>query len=71
MGSLRQFLSGSVRWLIAAVVFICLALPVLWATLAIYYSNLPWFALRLGLAAAFAAFAYRTMLIVQLLVSRW
>ena len=56
-GFASQFLSGSVRWLIAAIVFLCLALPVLWATLAIYYSNLPWFALRLGLAAAFAAFA--------------
>ncbi len=30
---------------------------VLWATLAIYYSNLPWAGLRLGLAIAFAAFA--------------
>jgi hypothetical protein len=57
MGSLRRFLSGSVRWLIAAARFLCLALPVLWATLAIYYSNLPWFELRLALAAAFAAFA--------------
>src|SRR5262249_61636374 len=28
-----------------------------WGTLAIYYSNLPWAALRLTLAAAFAAFA--------------
>ncbi len=28
-----------------------------WATLAIYYSNLPWAGLRLGLAVAFAAFA--------------
>jgi hypothetical protein len=28
-----------------------------WTTLAIYYSNLPWAGLRLGLAAAFAAFA--------------
>jgi hypothetical protein len=30
---------------------------VTWATLAIYYSNLPWAGLRLGLAGAFAAFA--------------
>jgi hypothetical protein len=30
---------------------------VAWATLAIYYSNLPWAGLRLGLAVAFAAFA--------------
>jgi len=30
---------------------------ILWATLAIYYSNLPWAGLRLALAIAFAAFA--------------
>jgi len=30
---------------------------VAWASLAIYYSNLPWAGLRLGLAVAFAAFA--------------
>ena len=30
---------------------------VAWATLAIYYSNLPWPELRLGLAVVFAAFA--------------
>jgi hypothetical protein len=30
---------------------------ILWATLAIYYSNLPWTALRLALAVAFAVFA--------------
>jgi len=57
MGSLLRFLSGSVRWLIAAFVFLGLALAILWATLAIYYSNLPWPPLRLGLAVAFAAFA--------------
>ena len=33
------------------------ALLILWAALAIYYSNLPWPPLRLGLAIAFAAFA--------------
>jgi hypothetical protein len=32
-------------------------LVVVWATLAIYYSNLPWPELRLGLAVVFAAFA--------------
>jgi hypothetical protein len=37
--------------------FLCQALLVAWATLAIYYSNLPWAGLRLGLAAAFSAFA--------------
>jgi hypothetical protein len=34
-----------------------LVLPVTWATLAIYYSNLPWPTLRLASAVAFAAFA--------------
>jgi uncharacterized protein DUF4105 len=34
-----------------------------WATLAIYYSNLPWAGLRLGLAAAFAAFAIWALLL--------
>jgi Domain of unknown function (DUF4105) len=34
-----------------------------WATLAIYYSNLPWAALRWGLAGAFAAFAIWALLL--------
>jgi hypothetical protein len=54
---LRGFLSGSFRWLIAAIWFLCRAGLVAWATLAIYYSNLPVAGLRLGLAVAFAAFA--------------
>ncbi|HEY2227444.1 MAG TPA: DUF4105 domain-containing protein [Xanthobacteraceae bacterium] len=37
--------------------FLCRAVLIAWATLAIYYSNLPWAVSRLGLAAAFAAFA--------------
>jgi hypothetical protein len=41
----------------AAIGFLCRALLILWATLAIYYSNLPWASARLGLAAVFAAFA--------------
>ena len=47
----------SLGWLIAAIGFLCRALPLTWATLAIYYSNLPWAGLRIGLAIAFAAFA--------------
>ena len=35
----------------------CRVALILWATLAIYYSNLPWPGLRLALAIAFAAFA--------------
>ena len=57
MSSLRRFLSRSLGWLIAVIGFLCRALLVTWATLAIYYSNLPWSEVRLGLAAAFAAFA--------------
>ena len=45
------------RWLAALVRSTFLALIVLWTTLAIYYSNLPWPSLRLAFAALFAAFA--------------
>jgi Domain of unknown function (DUF4105) len=53
----RGFLSRSFGWLVAAIWFLCRAALIAWATLAIYYSNLPWDWLRLGLAGAFAAFA--------------
>src|SRR5262245_29683608 len=43
--------------MIAGAWFLCWVLLIAWATLAIYYSNLPWAELRLGLAGAFAAFA--------------
>jgi Domain of unknown function (DUF4105) len=56
-GSHRGFLSRFLGWLIAAVWFLCRVVLILWATLAIYYSNLPWPSLRLALAIAFAAFA--------------
>jgi len=55
LNSLRKFLSRSFGWLIAAIWFLCRAALVTWATLAIYYSNLPWTGMRLALAAAFAA----------------
>ena len=53
----RSFLSRSLGWLIAGIWSLCRILLITWGTLAIYYSNLPWAALRLALAAAFAAFA--------------
>ena len=43
--------------MIAIIGFLVRALLITWATLAIYYSNLPWAWARLGLAAAFALFA--------------
>lgn len=45
------------RWLITGIKLLVQILVITWATLAIYFSNLPWLALRLGLAVAFAAFA--------------
>jgi len=57
LSSLRTFLSRSFGWLIAVIWFLCQAALIAWATLAIYYSNLPSAALRPGLAGAFAAFA--------------
>lgn len=43
-------------WLAAAIRFLFQAALIGWAALAIYYSNLPWASLRLGLAVAFTAF---------------
>jgi hypothetical protein len=50
-------MSTLIRWLIAAIGFLVRIVVIAWTTLAIYYSNLPWPELRLGLAVAFAAFA--------------
>ena len=44
-------------WLGVAVWFLFKVLLTAWGTLAIYHSNLPWFGLRLALAAGFAAFS--------------
>jgi hypothetical protein len=49
------------RWLMAGLRALSLALLITWATLAIYYSNLPWAWLRLAMAIAFAAFAIWVM----------
>ena len=57
LSSHRGFLSRSLGWLIAGIWFLFQVILIAWATLAIYYSNLPWAGLRLALAVAFAAFA--------------
>ena len=57
MSSQRGFISKFFRFVIVGLWFLVRLFAVIWATLAIYYSNLPWAELRLGLAAAFAAFA--------------
>jgi hypothetical protein len=53
----RGLLSRIAGWLIRGLWIFCQILLVVWATLAIYYSNLPFLQLRLGLAGAFAAFS--------------
>ena len=57
MNSQRGLLARSAGWLIIGSWFLCQGVLIAWATLAIYYSNLPWPWLRLVLAGAFAAFA--------------
>ena len=54
---MRRFLSRSFGLLIAGLRFLCWVVLITWGALAIHYSNLPWAGLRLGVAAAFAAFA--------------
>jgi Domain of unknown function (DUF4105) len=44
------------RWLLIGVRSLCLILLLAWATLAIYYSNLPWGSVRLALALVFLTF---------------
>jgi hypothetical protein len=50
-------MSTLLRWLIAGIKLLVQILVITWTTLAIYFSNLPSLALRLGLAVVFAAFA--------------
>jgi len=57
LGRSRGLLARSFGWLIATIRFLCWAALVVWASLAIYYSNLPSAGWRLGLAIVFAAFA--------------
>jgi hypothetical protein len=56
-GSRRRYLRGPLRWLGTGLRLLAQTLLITWASLAIYYSNLPWLGLRLILAVAFAGFA--------------
>jgi Domain of unknown function (DUF4105) len=51
------FLSKVLNWPIRGIWFLFRVLLIAWATLAIYYSNLPWPGLRLALAMVFAVVA--------------
>jgi hypothetical protein len=57
LSAFPSFLSALLRWLVAGIRFLFRILVITWTALAIYFSNLPWPALRLPLAVAFAAFA--------------
>jgi hypothetical protein len=57
LSTLRRLVCRCLSWLIAGLGFLFRVLLIAWATLAIYYSNLPWGEARLALAIAFAAFA--------------
>jgi len=58
-------------WLLAGIGFLCKALLAVWATLAIYFSNLPWAWLRLVLAVAFAAFSIWALWLTRRPRMRW
>lgn len=53
----RRLPSMCFGWLIRAIWILCQVLLAVWCTLAIYFSNLPWPAARIALAACFAALA--------------
>ena len=52
-----RFLSKVLSWLIKGIAFLFRVLLIAWATLAIYYSNLPFAGLRVALATSFAVLA--------------
>jgi Domain of unknown function (DUF4105) len=52
-----RFLSKFLSWLISGIWFLCRVLLIIWATLAIYYSNLPFAGLRVAVAVCFAVLA--------------
>ncbi len=53
----RTFLSRLFGFLLAGILILFWIALITWSALAIYYSNLPWVEMRLGLAAAFAGFS--------------
>jgi hypothetical protein len=50
--------SKALGWLVTGIGFLFRAVLIGWATLAIYYSNLPWASLRLVLSVEFMAFGF-------------
>ena len=54
--TLAAWIFKCLRWLFVGIGFLCRVVLIGWATLALYYSNLPWARLRLVMAVAFLAF---------------
>ena len=54
--TLAAWIFKCLRWLFAGIGFLCRVVLIGWATLALYYSNLPWPWLGLVMALAFVAF---------------
>ena len=54
--TLAAWIFKCLRWLFVGIGFLCRVVLIGWATLALYYSNLPWAQLRLVMAVAFLAF---------------
>lgn len=69
--ALASWLSKLLRGLLAGFGFFCRLVLVGWATLAIYYSNLPWAWVRLVLALAFTAFSIWALWLTRRSRMRW
>lgn len=65
------FLKKPFCWLAAVAIFFLKAGLIAWGGLAIYYSNLPWFSLRLILAFVFVIFAFWALWITKRPRSWW
>jgi hypothetical protein len=66
-----SWFSRSLRWVLASLRSLLFSLLVIWTTLAVYYSNLPWAWLRLVLAVAFAAFSVWALWLTRRPRMRW
>src|SRR5262245_28924301 len=67
----RSWLLSPVRWVLTGLGFLGRLVLVTWATLAIYYSNLPWAWSRLALAVAFAGFSLWALWLTRRRRMRW
>ncbi len=65
------WLHKALRWLLVGLGHLCRVLLLGWATLAVYYSNLPWAWLRLVLAVAFLSFGVWALWLTRRPRMRW